>query len=155
MRNKLALLVTAAVFTLALVVAPAANASYIKVTASYSYADFCRAAPDQLSFRLAFKAKVKRRGVAKPDRVRIGYQVLDGSSRQVLASGKLSLKRSKSYKAKTSRIYVPAGATLLYHFNMSYKSGGRTIKSKLTDTDVVPTVEQLDQSALPPCPGVG
>lgn len=155
MRTKLVLLATVAAFTLALVAAPTASARYIKVTAMYSYTGFCRPAPDQLSFKLVFKAKVKRRGVAKPDKVRIGYQVMHADTMSVFKSGVVNLKRSKGYKATSPYVTAPAGTPLLYHFNMKYVSEGRTVKAKLTDTDAVPSVEDMDAAGIPACVPVG
>lgn len=149
-RKKIALLTTAALM-FALVVVPAAYASYIKVTVSYGVTDLCRTAPDTLTYKFQFKAKVTRSGVAKPRKVRIGYQVLDASSLQVLESGVTNLYRSKGYKAKSSRVSAKAGQNLNYHFNMKYTTGGKTSKAKLTDTDTIPSVETMDQYQVPYC----
>src|SRR4051812_44613938 len=114
-RKKIALLSLCSAFLLALVVVPAASARYISVTVGYEATDLCRSAPDVLTYKLQFKAKVKRSGVAKPDKVRIGYQVLNADSLQVLISGTTNLKRSAGYKGKTSTITATAGQNLSYH----------------------------------------
>ena len=152
-RKKFALLTLCSTFLLALVLAPTASARYISVTVGYEATDLCRTAPDVLTYKLQFKAKVKRSGVAKPDKVRIGYQVLDASSLQVLASGTTNLKRSKGYKAKTSRISATAGESLSYHLNMKYTVEGKSSKSKITSPDTVPSVADMDAnpSIFPNC----
>jgi hypothetical protein len=149
-RKKL-LLLSAAVLALALVVVPAANAAYISVTAKYSVTDMCRTAPDTLSYRFQFTAKVVRSGVPKPSKVRIGYQVLDASNLQVLGSGVTNLYASKRYKAKSKRVSAKAGQQLNYHFNMSYRVAGMKRGAKLSDTDSIPSVEQMDQYKVPYC----
>lgn len=152
-RKKVTLLSLVAAFVMALVVVPTASARYIYVTVGYEATNLCRTAPDVLTYKLQFKAKIKRSGVAKPDKVRIGYQVLDASSLQVLRSGTTNLKRSKGYKAKTSTISATAGQSLSYHLNMKYTVEGKSSKSKITSPDQVPTVEQMDAnpSIFPNC----
>lgn len=151
MRKKIALLSLCSAFLLGLVIVPAASARYIYVTVGYEATDLCRTAPDVLTYKLQFKAKIKRSGVAKPDKVRIGYQVLDASSLQVLRSGTTNLKRSKGYKAKTSTISATAGQSLSYHLNMKYTVEGKSSKSKITSSDQVPSVEQMDAAGVPNC----
>lgn len=151
MRKKITLLSLVAAFVMALVVVPTASARYIYVTVSYEATDLCRTAPDVLTYKLQFKAKIKRSGVAKPDKVRIGYQILDADTLAVLRSGTTNLKRSKGYKAKTSTISGRAGENLSYHLNMKYTVEGKSTKSKVTASDTIPSVETMDAAGVPNC----
>lgn len=94
--------------------------------------------------KLKFKAKIKRSGVDKPEKVRIGYQVVDSSSLQVVRSGITNLKRSSGYTAKTSTITARADQSLTYHLNMKYTVGGKSSKSKISSPDTIPSVAQMD-----------
>lgn len=143
-RKKLALLSLVSAFVVALVAVPAANAAYIYVTVNYDVTNLCRTAPDVLTYKLKFKAKIKRSGVDKPSKVRIGYQVVDSSSLQVVRSGVTNLKRKSGYSAKTSTITARAGQGLTYHLNMKYSVAGKTSKSKISSPDTIPSVAQMD-----------
>ncbi|MGK2877993.1 MAG: hypothetical protein ACSLFF_05400 [Solirubrobacterales bacterium] len=151
MRKKIALLSVLSALAVGLFAVPSASASYISVTVGYEAVDLCRTAPDVLSYRLQFKAKIRRSGVPKPDKVRIGYQVLDSNSLAVVRSGVTSLKRSKGYKGKTSRISGTAGQNLTYHLNMQYTVLGKTSKSKTTGFDTIPSVETMDAAGVRNC----
>ncbi|MGH2959627.1 MAG: hypothetical protein ACRDKE_08480 [Solirubrobacterales bacterium] len=151
MRKKIALLSLVSAFVIALVAVPAANAAYIYVTVGYEATNLCRTAPDVLTYKLKFKAKIKRSGVPKPAKVRIGYQVLDSSSLAVVRSGVTNLKRSNGYSGKTSTISGTAGQGLTYHLNMKYTVLGKTSKSKISSSDTIPSVEQMDAAGVPNC----
>jgi hypothetical protein len=144
LRKKIALLSLVSAFVVALVAVPAANAAYIYVTVSYEATNLCRTAPDVLTYKLKFKAKIKRSGVDKPDKVRIGYQVVDSSSLAVVRSGVTNLKRKSGYSAKTSTITARADQGLTYHLNMKYTVEGKTSKSKISSPDTIPSVAQMD-----------
>lgn len=132
--------------------ATTASAASISVVASYGFADICVPAPAQLSYRLTFSAKVKASGIAKPSKIRIGFQINDAVTKRVLRSGVTNLHRSKGYKGgKTPRFTVDADQLLTYHLNMSYKAGGRTLKKKASFDDVVPSADQIERSGLPGC----
>lgn len=57
-----------------MVAVPAASAAYIYVTVSYQATNLCRTAPDVVTYKLKFKAKIKRSGGEKPEKVRVGYR---------------------------------------------------------------------------------
>lgn len=153
MRKKLALLSLVSAFVVALVAVPAANAAYISVTVSYKVTNLCRSAPDVLTYKLKFKAKIKRSGVAKPKKVRIGYQVVDSSSLAVVRSGVTNLKRKSGYSSKTSTITARADQGLTYHLNMKYTVNRKSSKTKISSPDTVPSVAQMDANptAFPFC----
>jgi hypothetical protein len=89
--------------------------------------------------------------VAKPSKIRIGYQAMDSDTLKVLRSGVLNLKKSKGYKGTTSRISATAGQNLKYHITGKYMVQGHEVKSKFTLTDFVPSVEQMDAAGIPNC----
>ncbi len=151
MRKKLALLSLVSAFLLALVVVPVASADSIFVSVGYKATGLCRTAPDVLTYKLEFKAKITAVGVTKPKKVRIGYQILDANSLAVLRSGTVNLKKSSGYKAKTKRISATAGQSLSYHLNMKYTVEGQTAKTKITDSDTVPSVADMDAAGIPNC----
>jgi hypothetical protein len=144
LRKKIALLSLISAFVVALVAVPVANAAYIYVTVSYEATNLCRTAPDVLTYKLKFKAKIKRSGVEKPEKVRIGYQVVDSSSLEVVRSGVTNLKRSSGYSAKTTTITARADQGLTYHLNMKYTVGGKSSKSKISSPDTIPSVAKMD-----------
>lgn len=151
MRKKFALLTVVSAFVLSLAAVPSANAAYIYASLDYSATDLCRTAPDVLTYKLQFKVKFKRSGVAAPSKVRVGYQVMDTDSKAVLRSGVINLKRSKGYKGKTSRISATAGENLTYHVTGKFTVGGKSTKAKFTFSDFVPSVEQMDAAGIPNC----
>lgn len=144
MRKKIALLSLVSAFVVAMVAVPTANAAYIKVTVNYSFANICRPAPDVLTYKLKFKGKVERSGIPKPEKVRIGYQVVDSSTLAVVRSGVTNLKRSSGYTGKTSTITARAEQGLTYHLNMKYTVLGKTSKTKISSPDTIPTVADMD-----------
>jgi hypothetical protein len=150
-RKKIALLSLVSVFTVGLIAAGSAQASYVGVFVTPTATDFCLPAPDQLSYRLSFKASVTAVGTSKPSKVRIGFQVLDSDTKRVIRSGVVNLKRSKGYKADTPKFTGTADEKISYHLNMSYKSGGKTLKKKKSFPDQIPSVDQLANSTLPAC----
>lgn len=152
MRSKLALFISlVALAALAAALPATASASYSSVYVTPSTDGYCTPAPGQLSYYLTFKAKVKTIGIAKPKKVRIGYQVLDADTQKVLRSGVVNLKKSSGYKAKGAPFTVVADQKLTYHLNMKYKIGRRTLKSKKSYDDYVPSAEALANSGLPAC----
>jgi hypothetical protein len=150
-RKKIALLSLVSAFVVALVAVPAANAAYITVTLGYSVSNICRTAPDVVTYKLKFKATVKRSGVPKPEKVRVGYQVLDSTTKKVLRSGVTNLKRKNGYTAKSSRITATAGQQLTYHLTGKYTVLGDDTKAKFTYPDFIPSVEQMDAAGFPSC----
>lgn len=151
MRKKIALLSLAAVFAVALVTAGTAQASYLGVFVTPTAKDFCRPAPDSLSYRLAFKAKVTATGISKPSKVRIGFQVVDRDTKRVLRSGVVNLKRSNGYKGQTPKFTAAAEEKLAYHLNMSYWAGGREHKKKKSYDDQIPSQAYMDSVGVPSC----
>lgn len=152
MRKKLALVSLMAATAVALFAAQSAYASYIFVTGELrGVTDLCRPVPDQLSYRLQFRAKVRASGVKKPSRVRVGWQVVDADSKKNLKSGVLNLKKSKGYKGETNRITVTQDEYLIYHVNLKYTVNGKTKKAKADFTDHVPTTADMDAAGVPAC----
>lgn len=152
MRSRISFLISlGALCAMFALIPSSASASYVSVGVTPSTDGYCSPGPDQISYRLTFKAKVKASGVAKPKKVRIGYQVLDADTRVVLRSGVVNLKKSSGYKGQGKRFTATAGQNLVYHLNLQYKSGGRTIKAKRDYDDFVPSAEALAQANLPAC----
>lgn len=152
MRSKISFLLSlCALVALFALLPSSASASFVSVVVTPSTDGYCSPAPDQISYHLTFKAKVRASGTAKPKKVRIGYQVLDADTKAVLRSGVVNLKKSSGYKAKGARFTATAGQNLVYHLNMKYTSGGKTVKSKRDYDDYVPSADALAQAALPAC----
>lgn len=151
MRKKIALISVVASLAVMFALAQVAQAAYLNVYVGYSYGAQCQPAPDQLSYRLKFKGTVTASGVAKPSKIRIGYQVVDAVSKQVLRSGVTYLNRSSGYKGQTSRFTVVGGQSLSYHLNMKYTAGGKTRKLKKSFPDTIPSAATINAAGLPPC----
>jgi hypothetical protein len=150
-RKKIALLTLVATFAISLFAVQSAYASYVNVFVTPSATGFCRTAPDILSYRLAFKADVTASGVAKPKKVRIGFQVVDSDTKRVIRSGVVNLKKKSGYKGQTKRFEAVAGENLSYHVNMSYTIKGSTKKLKKSYPDSIPSQAELDAAGLPNC----
>lgn len=151
MKRKIALFLALATCSALLVGAQSTSAAYLSVYVTPSAEGFCVPAPAQLSYRLAFKAKVTASGTSKPKKIRIGFQVVDANSKRVLRSGVVNLKRSSGYKGKTPRFTADAGQQLTYHLNMSYYAYGKKRTLKKSYPDEIPSAEQIAQSGLPAC----
>lgn len=152
MRKKLALISLLAALAVSAIAAQSAFASYIFVTGQLAgFSDQCRPTPDQLSYRIVFKAKVTASGVKKPSKIRIGWQVLDADTKNVVRSGHLNLKKSKGYKGETTKIVASQDEYLVYHVNLKYTTGGRTKKAKGDFSDHIPTTAEMDAAGVPAC----
>jgi hypothetical protein len=152
MRKKLALASLLAVVAISLAAAQTAFASYIFVRGELrGVTGLCRPTPDQLSYRLQFRAKVTASGVKKPSKVRVGWQVVDADTKNNIKSGVLNLKKSKGYKGETRRITVTQNEYLIYHVNLKYTVNGRTKKAKADFSDHVPTTADMDAAGVPAC----
>jgi hypothetical protein len=150
-RKKVALLSLTAVFAVSMIAAGSAWAWSVTVAVQPQPQDFCQPAPDLISYRLGFTARAEAAGIAPPDKIRIGYQVVDRSTKRVLRSGVVMLLSSKNFVGQTPRMLSVASQKVSYHLNMSYQVGGRISKSKKTYPDVIPSQEELDASVLPVC----
>lgn len=151
MRKKIALLSLLSVLVVALVAVPAAQASYLSVFVKVGRTDGCRPTPDTLSYRLAFTADVTAVSIAKPKKVRVGFQVVNRDTKRVLRSGVVNLKRSKGYKAESPRFTANADEKLSYNVNISYESGGKTRKKKANLKDQIPSLSYMDALGVPSC----
>lgn len=150
-RKRVALLALASVFAVSLIAAGSAWAWYINVRVYPQAEDFCRPAPDLIAYRLSFTATVDAQAIAAPDKVRVGFQIVDRKTKRVLRSGVLNLKSANGYTGKTPRFMATASQNVSYHLNMSYKAGGRTLKAKKSFPDTIPSQEALDASGLGDC----
>lgn len=155
MRTKLALLAAVAIVA-SLAVAPSANAksSYILVTTKLTTAsDFCRPSADFLSYKLNFKATIKRRNSPKPKSVRVTYKVIDNATGGQYNSGVVTLTPRNKFKNKSKYLSVPVGASITYNLVSTYRAPRTrkkvTAKAKIPDT--IPTAAELDTAALPAC----
>jgi len=152
LRKKIALLSLVSAFVVALFAVPAANAAYIFGSINQFQArELCRTAPDVLTYKIKIGVKFKTSGVKKPKKVRIGYQVMDTDTKKVLRSGVMNLKKSKGYKGKTRRITALANQSITYHITGKYTVGGGSAKTKFTEFDNIPSVEQMDTAGIPNC----
>jgi methionine-rich copper-binding protein CopC len=150
-RKRVALLSLAAVFAVSLIAAGSAWAWAVRVTVTPRAADLCRAAPDLIGYRLVFNGMVEANGVTAPDTIRVGYQVVDRSTKRVLRSGAVTLRSSSEYQSQTPRFMATSSEAVSYHLNFYTKVAGHTLKSKKTFPDQIPSQEQLDASGLPDC----
>jgi hypothetical protein len=132
-------------------IAPTAQARSIKVGVDYEATDFCRTAPDVVRSKLQFTAKIVRKGVPKPNNVRVTYKILDTTHSLNLRTGVVNLRKNKRFKAKTRFFSAQAGADLAYRLGISYSVHGRKFTKKTNITYHVPSVPEMDTLGVPAC----
>lgn len=151
LRKRVALLSLASVMAVSLIAAGSAWAWSVSVRVHPEATDLCRPAPDLIAYRMVFTATVQADGIAAPDKVRVGYQIVDRGTKRVLRSGAINLKSSKGYQATTARIMGTASQKVSYHLNLTAYAGGHKLKSKKSFSEQLPSQEELDSISLPGC----
>lgn len=158
MRKQIALLLIAASVAVGLMSASSASAasSYIKVTTTLTArVDACRAAVDQVSYGLEFKAKIKRRNASKPKSVRVTFKVIDAATGTNYGTRVVTLTPKNKYRNASKSFTVPAGTSVIYDTKSVYRAPntGRKITATGQFSDATPTVADMDAGnpALPPC----
>lgn len=147
MRIKLVLIASLALVA-ALSLAPSASAAthVLKVFVKPAQINICRPTPDQLRFNFQFTAKITRRHEAAPKSVGVTFKVTDNATGGVISSGRSTLTPRNKFKNMTGNITVTTGQSLVYDLALKFKvpSTGKTVKSKSSQTDQVPTTAQID-----------
>jgi hypothetical protein len=156
LKIRISLIAVFAALMTALMAQPVgAASSSIKVTTVPSLVNFCRAAPDQLSFQFHFKAKIKRKNSGLPKRVTVTYKVRDITTGLIALEDKVTLKPKSFEKDGKVGTYL-AGHDLQYELKSTFKSpnNGKKINATATIPDHIPTVEEMDAAnpPIPPCP---
>jgi hypothetical protein len=147
MKAKLAVVFsTVLLASLAIVSTASAYTSSLTVLWDYKISGLCRPAPDQVRLSLEYFVKIKRKHSPKPKSVTVRYGIADAATGTSILKGKLSLTARNKWRKATPAFIATAGQALVYETKLSYKGPltGKTVRSNGTDSDKVPSVEEMD-----------
>lgn len=148
-----------AAFAMIVLLLPANPASAVTrkffVTTSYDFTDFCRPADpvDQVKWSFIYKAKIRRKNSPPAKKIRVNFKVTDTTLNVEVLNETVYLRPEDKFKATGALTAYTAGHNLRYDMKSSTKSPltGKMLRATSSYSDVVPTVEQLNQLLLPAC----